>query len=140
MVAGPLSLTAPGSATLGSTTPGGMAQGSLGQVQVIDDRGFGAGWTATASGTNFTTGGGSPVETIPVGDVTYAISGLNSTAAQAVVTHIVSAILSGNPEAVVTATSVTGNTAVSWNPVIQVTVPSGAIGGTYTATIVHSVA
>jgi hypothetical protein len=47
--------------------------------------------------------------------------------------------LSGSPQAVVSATTVTGNTTVTWNPVIQVAIPAGAIGGTYTATITHSV-
>ena len=48
--------------------------------------------------------------------------------------------LSGNPQAIVTATNVAGNTTVTWNPLIQVAVPGGAIGGTYTATIIHSAA
>jgi hypothetical protein len=40
---------------------------------------------------------------------------------------------------VVSATNVDGNTTVTWDPVIQVAVPAGAIGGVYTATITHSV-
>ena len=47
--------------------------------------------------------------------------------------------LSGTPQAVVSATNVDGNTTVTWNPAIQVTVPAGAVGGAYTATITHSV-
>jgi hypothetical protein len=34
---------------------------------------------------------------------------------------------------------VDGNTTVTWSPVIAVAVPGGAIGGAYSATIVHSV-
>ena len=47
--------------------------------------------------------------------------------------------LSASPQAVVSATNVAGNTAVSWDPTIAVTVPAGAVGGDYTATITHSV-
>jgi hypothetical protein len=39
---------------------------------------------------------------------------------------------------VVSASTVNGNTTVTWDPTIQVAVPAGAIGGTYTATITHS--
>jgi hypothetical protein len=47
--------------------------------------------------------------------------------------------LSASPQAVVSATNVSGNTSVSWDPTIQVSVPSTAISGDYTATITHSV-
>ena len=39
----------------------------------------------------------------------------------------------------VTATNVAGNTTASWNPLINIQVPASAVGGTYTATITHSV-
>ena len=39
----------------------------------------------------------------------------------------------------VTATNVNGNTTVTWNPAINISIPGSAIGGTYTATITHSV-
>jgi hypothetical protein len=40
---------------------------------------------------------------------------------------------------VVDETGAGGNTTVTWTPVLQVTVPGGAIGGTYSGTIVNSV-
>ena len=78
VITGPLSITAPASADLGSGAPGTTIPASLGTVQVTDGRGFGADWTATVSSSDFTTGGGSPAETIPVGDASYAISGLTT--------------------------------------------------------------
>ena len=48
--------------------------------------------------------------------------------------------LAGTEQAVVTATNVNGDNSAAWNPVIQVSVPSGAIGGAYSATLTHSVA
>jgi uncharacterized repeat protein (TIGR01451 family) len=138
IIAGPLSMTAPGSATLSAAAPGGLSTGSLGQVQVTDDRGFGADWTATVSSTDFTTGGGSAAETIPAGDATYGISSPVTTG-QATFTNISTVNLSGNPQAVAGTTSVGGNTTDTWDPTLQVAVPAGAIGGTYTATITHSV-
>ena len=139
VIAGPLSITAPAAVTLGAASPGGTVTGSLGDVQVTDDRGFGVGWTATAASTGFTTGSGSPVETIPVGDATYTVGTPVATTGPATFAYAPPVQLSGDPQAVVTATNVAGNTSVTWDPVIQVQVPSGAIGGTYTAVITHSV-
>ncbi len=79
VLAGALSITAPISANLGSTAPGDSASASLGAVQVIDSRGFGASWTATVSSTDFTTGNGTAPETIPASDAYYDITGLGST-------------------------------------------------------------
>jgi large repetitive protein len=139
VVGGVLSMTAPASASLGSANPGGSASGSLGTVQVTDNRGFGANWTATVSATAFTTGNGTPAETIPVGDVSYGISALTQTIGSATFSAVPLINLSVAPQAVVTATNVAGNTSATWNPLINVRVPASAIAGTYTATITHSV-
>ncbi|MCW2929460.1 MAG: hypothetical protein JWM19_422, partial [Actinomycetia bacterium] len=139
IIAGPLTITAPASANLGAAPPGAAIQGNLGTIQVTDDRGFGASWTATASSTGFTTGGGTPAETIPAGNATYTITSPATTTGPATFTNVTTATLSGTPQAVVSATQVNGNTTATWNPMINVTVPAGAIGGAYTATITHSV-
>ena len=137
---GVVSITAPASASLGSAAPGGTASGSLGIVQVTDERGGVAGWTATTSVTDFTTGGGTTAETIPASDVQYLISGFTSTTGSATFTPTPVTVLSGTAQAVVTATAVNGDNSAAWNPVIRVSVPSGAVAGTYSAIITHSVA
>ena len=137
---GVVSITAPASASLGSAAPGGTASGSLGIVQVTDERGGVAGWTATTSATDFTTGGGTTAETIPASDVQYLISGFTSTTGSATFTPTPVTVLSGTAQAVVTATAVNGDNSAAWNPVIRVSVPSGAVAGTYSAIITHSVA
>ena len=69
---GALSLTAPATVDLGSGAPGATITGDLGPVTVTDDRALlGAAWTATASSTDFISGGGTTDETIPAGDVSY---------------------------------------------------------------------
>jgi len=138
VVPGQLSITVPGSADLGSADPGGTVSAGLGTVQVTDDRGFGAGWTATVSATDFITGTGTSAETIPAGDASYGISGLQ-TSGPATFNPVPSITLSSTPQTVVTATNVAGNTTASWDPLIDVSVPSAAVGGQYTATITHSV-
>jgi hypothetical protein len=138
VVIGVLSITAPASADLGTATPGGTASGQLGVVQVTDDRAGVAGWTATVSATDFITGAGRPAETIPVADVQYLIAGL-ATTGSATFTPTSGTVLSGTAQAVVTATNVDGDNSASWNPQIQVSVPPGAVWGTYAATITHSV-
>jgi large repetitive protein len=139
VVAGPLSITAPATASLGSAAPGGTLSAGLGTVQVTDDRGFGAGWTATVSATGFSTGTGTPAETIPAADAQYDISALLTATGSATFTPVPVTQLSASPQAVVDATNVAGNTTVTWDPTINVSVPGSAIGGTYTATITHSV-
>jgi uncharacterized repeat protein (TIGR01451 family) len=139
VVIGVLSITAPDGADLGTSAPGGTASGTLGPVQVTDDRNGFAGWTATVSATDFTTGGGSAAETIPAADVRYLISGFTSTAGSATFTRTPETVLSNAAQAVVTATSVRGDNSAAWSPVIQVSVPSGAVAGIYTGTITHSV-
>jgi choice-of-anchor A domain-containing protein/uncharacterized repeat protein (TIGR01451 family) len=137
VIAGALTITAPISADLGATTPGGSASASLGTVQVLDNRGFGADWTVTVSATGFTTGNGT--DTIPASDADYDITGFGSTTGSATFRTEPQTNLSGDPQPVVSATNVGGTTSATWDPMIDVSVPASAIVGQYTATIVHSV-
>jgi uncharacterized repeat protein (TIGR01451 family) len=139
VISGPLSITAPASADLGAGPPGATIRANLGTVQVTDGRGFGADWSAVVSSSDFTTGGGSPTETIPVGDASYAISSLTTATGPATFGYVPDVGLSQSPQGVVNATNVNGNTTVTWNPVVQVKVPAGAVRGAYSATIVQSV-
>jgi hypothetical protein len=132
-------MTAPATAALGSAAPGGTITADLGTVQVTDDRGLGAGWTATVSATGFATGIGTPAETIPASNANYDITALATTTGSATFTPVPVTRLSANPKAVVTATNVAGNTTVTWDPTIAVIIPVSAIAGNYTATITHSV-
>ncbi len=139
VISGPLSMTAPASAALGSGPPGttisvqpGNRPGHrrprlrrrLDRLRVLERLHHRA---------------GSPAETIPAGDDLYDISGLTTATGPATFGYVPQVALSANPQDVVNATNVDGNTTVTWNPVLHVTVPGGAIGGTYTGTIVHSV-
>ena len=139
IISGALSITAPPSTSLGAADPGGTISANLGTVQVTDNRGFGAGWTATVSATAFTTGTGTPAETIPDGNASYAISGLSQTTGAATFTFVPLTNLTIAPQAVVSVTNVAGNTGAAWDPLISVSVPATAVGGLYTATITHSV-
>jgi uncharacterized repeat protein (TIGR01451 family) len=138
VVTGVLSITAPGSADLG-TAAGGTASARLGTVQVTDDRAGLAGWTATVSSTEFTTGRGTAAETIPADDILYSISGFASTTGSATLTRTPGTNLSTALQAVAQATNVHGDNSATWSPLIQVAVPSGAVTGTYSAIITHSV-
>jgi large repetitive protein len=139
VVAGPLTITVPATAGLGSGPPGGTLSSGLGTVQVTDDRGFGADWTATVSSTGFATGTGTQAETIPAGNARYLIAALSSATGPATFTPVPSVRLSASPQAVVSATNVAGNTTVTWDPTVRVRIPATAISGDYTATITHSV-
>ena len=137
---GALAISAPTAANLGSGAPGTtIGPTGIGIVTVTDNRAaLNATWTATASSTDWTTGGGTGPETIPAADGTYTTGTVTSTgnvtaAAQPAFT------LSGAPQSVVSATGINGNNTASWNPTISVAVPATAVGGIYTATLTHSV-
>jgi hypothetical protein len=136
---GALSITAPVSSTLGAGNPGTtIGPTPLGAVTVTDNRAaLNAGWTATAASTDFTTGGSTSPETIPASDVTYDPGAFATTGTVSVTPGTIT--LSGSPQAVVIATGVVGDNTASWNPNLTVTVPGNAVGGTYTATLTHSV-
>jgi len=142
---GSLSITTPASANVGSAAPGSSFSGQLGAVTVTDARAnLSASWTTTASTTDFTTGGGTPAETITKGNVSYW-SG-PATANSGTATFTPGQATAGAAVALssaVTAFSVsagTGNNSATWNPTLVVSVPSAAVGGGYTGTVTHSVA
>ena len=138
VISGSLSITTLPSANLGAAALGGSVGHHLGDVQVVDDRGSGASWTISVSSTDFTTGAGTPVGTISASYGTYTIGSV-TTAGSATFTHITTVRLSGSPQAVVSATSVRGNTSITWNPSVLVTAPVGAISGSYSGVITYSV-
>ncbi len=139
VTSGLLTMTAPGSADLGSGLPGTTISSNLGgDVVVTDDRALlAASWTATASSTNFTTGTGTAAETIPATDVGYDPGTITPTGTSAADTGTV-ITLSGAAQTVVTGTAVGDNTA-TWDPTLSVAVPGTAVTGGYTGTLTQSV-
>jgi hypothetical protein len=138
VTSGELSMTAPVSANLGSGAPGTTITGALGAVTVTDDRALlEAGWTATASSTDWTTGGATPAETIPATDVGYDPGSITTTGTiTATGTPIT---LSDTAATIVAGTDGVGNNTASWDPNVAVAVPAAAVGGTYVATLSESV-
>jgi hypothetical protein len=140
---GSLSIQEPSSATLTATVGETQAEGSLGDVSVIDDRGSDSGsWTATAQASDFQL---ADSETdLPVDAVTYtvgSISGDTEVGTFAASSDDPIAIGGDGPAAeVVTAADEDGNAAVTWNPTLTLTLPSaGVVAGTYSGTITESV-
>jgi hypothetical protein len=136
---GGLSMTAPDAVDLGSGAPGTTITGALGAVVVTDDRALlAASWTATASSTDFVTGGGTGDETIPAADAFYDPGVITTTGT--ITTAGTGITLSGDPQVVVTGTAGVGDNTATWDPTIAVTVPGTAVGGAYAATLTQSVA
>ena len=135
---GALGISAPvASVPLGTAAGSSSAQtvtGSLGPVLVTDLRAGTAGWVATAGSTDFT---GSAGGTISAGTVTYT-PGTAVVVGIATVTPITLTAMT-TPGTVQTATAVLGVNTATWNPSIGVPIPAGAVAGTYSATITHSV-
>jgi FG-GAP-like repeat len=131
---------------LGSATPGGQVSRSLGAFTVANNRAAGPfTWTATVTASHFTTGGGSPAETITNANVSYwsgpALSNAQmgtgtftpgqTTAGAAVTLNIPRTAFSHPLGANVSSRA--------WNPTVRVNIPAFAVAGTYTGTITHSV-
>jgi hypothetical protein len=136
---GALSMTAPASVSLGSGAPDTTITGSLGDTVVTDDRALlSAAWTATASSTDFTTGGGTGNETIPASDVTYTPGAItttgNITATGTTIT------LSSASQTTVSGTAGVGNNTASWDPTLAVAVPAAAVAGLYSGILTQSAA
>jgi hypothetical protein len=139
VTSGELSLTAPTSANLGSGAPGTTITGNLGPVTVTDNRALlTASWTVTASAFAFTTGGGTPNETIPATDVGYNPGSITTTGT--ILATGTPITLANTAAPVVTGTDGVGNNTATWNPALAVAVPAAAAGGIYTGTLTQSVA
>jgi hypothetical protein len=135
---GALSMTAPVSANLGTNAPGTTITGVLGTVTVTDDRALAiATWTAVAQSSNWTTGGGTPAETVAAGDVGYDPGSVTTTGT--IVATGTPITLADGPAPVVTGTAGVGDNTASWNPSIAVALPAAAVAGAYAGTITQSV-
>jgi hypothetical protein len=133
---GTLGISAPTASVLLGTTPASASAqtvtAQLGPVLVTDNRAGIAGWVATVGATAPSDGTG-----IPLTAMAYSPGG-TTVVGTATVTGINLASMA-TPSTVETATAVSGDNTATWNPTIVVTVQAGAVAGTYSATITHSV-
>ncbi|MEJ8632511.1 hypothetical protein [Streptomyces sp. MS2.AVA.5] len=135
-----LNITAPASAALSDTTPGGDASGSLGVVTVTDERSaINASWTVTAElASSFTTGTQTPAETIYGSNVDYAPGPAINPVNGPFVPGGTGPLFA--PRTAFSRSLAAGNNSVSWNPTLTVHVPAAAVAGDYTGVVRHSVA
>ncbi len=138
---GTLSISVPATASLGTVASGSAhVSALLGDVQVTDLRaGLSGTWTTTVSSTSFVTGTGTPAETVPNTDVNYDPGQVVESSGTGTFTPGAPGNL-GSPITAFSATSEVGDTVVTWDPQITITLPAAAVNGTYTGTITHSVA
>jgi hypothetical protein len=140
-----LDLTAPSSANIGSATTGSASiSGQLGPVTVTDSRGAaGASWTSTVTGSDFSTGGGSPPETITNINVLYFSGPATSTTGAGNFTPgqptPASAVIINVPRTAFSLNGGNGNNSATWNPNLIINLPSAAVSGLYSGTVTHSV-
>lgn len=140
--AGTLAISVPAGADLGSVAATvGLASGPLGTVEVVDARGAGdASWQVAVSASDFTTGGGSPPETVPAADVGYDPGPATATTGDGTFAPAPpQASLDGAAPAFAHLGGSDDN-AASWSPTLTVTFGADQVAGPYTGTITHSVA
>jgi hypothetical protein len=143
---GSLAISVPASADLSAAaTTASTLSAALGSVQVTDQRGALAGtWTASVTGSAFTTGAASAQETIANTAVSYWSGAATASSGVAVTTPgqllALNAQTLGQSRTAFSAAATVGNNSTTWNPTIVIAVPSNVVAGTYSGTITHSIA
>ncbi|MFD7614724.1 hypothetical protein [Streptomyces sp. NPDC059828] len=137
---GGLSISAPAAATLTHTVPGGTSRGSIGEVEVVDERAVSdAQWTAVVSLSRaFSTGEGHWHQTIPGSRVRYdpgeAIDPVNGPFVPGLPGSL------ADSRAAFRHPTGSGSNSVAWDPTLEVHVPTLVVAGTYRGVVTHSVA
>jgi len=138
VAAGTLTISAPATKAMGTGAAGSAISASLGAVTVDDSRGALQGsWTALVSSSDFSNTTTPAAQVIPKANVSYA-PGTVTTTGTSVVTPGLSGSLAAGRTACGAASTVGNNTA-TWSPTVTVNLPAGAIAGSYSGTITHSV-
>lgn len=137
--------TPDGPIDIGSGVPGTQISGQLGAVTVSDERAaLTATWTATVSGTAFTTGGGTGAETVPTTAISYWSGPATATTGDGTFVpgqpDAADAEVLNEPYTAFSKTSGAGDNSATWDPTIVIDVPDQTVAGTYIGTISHSVA
>ena len=135
LTGGDLTLAVQATATLTDSTSGTTAiTGNLGLVSVTDERGGTAAWNVSAASTGFTgIGGGSTSSAVSYTAGVVTESG-TITVADGTATTISDVAVS-----VVSPTSLSGNNTASWTPVLDVTMPAGALTDDYSGVVTTSI-
>ena len=141
-----VAITVPSSKNLGTTATGSARlSAQLGSVSVTASGLVAPSFTATVSTTVFVTGSGGTNQTIGKASIRYWSGPATS------VTGLLGGGTPGQPTAAtaqdlsVSRTAFSGqgtllSISATWNPTLIVDIPAGAVAGTYTGTITHSVA
>ncbi len=144
---GALSITVPTSQALGTVATGSSTTAAvqLGSITATDARGALLGtWSVGVTSTAFTTGSASADETIANSNAGYW-SGA-ATASTGTGVFLPGQLLVANKQTLAasrvafSASAVIGNNTASWNPTVNVNIPSASVAGSYSGTITHSFA
>lgn len=136
LTGGTLALTVAGTAPLTNAAAGTTdISGNLGTVSVNDGRGGTVNWNVSAASTGFT---GAKVGGSSSTAVSYTGGAVTSTGTITVAAGTATT-LTGTAVSVVAPTSLSGNNTASWGPLLNVTMPAGALADTYTGVVTTSI-
>jgi len=126
-------------AALADATPGAPIVGTITGVAVTDARATTGVWAVSVNATAFVN------EETPASSasmtgagITYTVGEIVETGAPVITNVTPDVVLAVAPAEVATAT-VAGNNTATWDADLSVAVPLGALGGTYSTTITHSI-
>jgi hypothetical protein len=147
LTGGTLSISAPASASLAaaSVAPGSTSTGSLGSTTVTDNRGTLAGWSVTVLASGNLVDGSGDVITLTAASSTLtwatgAVSASGSSVLSGVSAGAGGLVSTNVAAAAVTAVSLFGGGTFTFNPSLSFVVPANVKAGSYTTTVVQTVA
>jgi hypothetical protein len=133
---GSLTLSVQGTAALTNAATGATAiSGNLGAVSVTDNRGGTVNWNVSGASTVFAGALTTPSESTAVSYTGGTVTETGTiTVADGTATTLTEVAAS-----VVAPTALSGNNTASWSPVLDVTMPAGALADTYSGTVTTSI-
>ena len=132
-------VTTEGGAALTEAVPGAAIEGQVAGVQVTDARAITGAWAVSVNATAFTnTAAPDDAASMTAAAITYTMGAVTATGAP-VITNITPDVVLTAVDAQVATATVAGNNSALWTADLSIAVPAGALAGTYSTTITHSV-
>jgi len=140
-ITGLIAVTVPSSADLATVATGATsASGQLGPVTVEDTRGVAAAWSTTVSTTTFTTGAGTPNQTVLLPKISYGSGPATAQTGIGGFVPLPTIVMAGaDSTRTINLSGGDGMNSTTWNPTLTFSLLSTQKAGTYTGTITHSV-
>jgi len=126
-------------AALTEATPGADIEGQIAGVEITDARAITGVWAVSVNATAFTNvAAPDDATSMAAAAITYTLGAVTAEGAP-VITNVTPDVVLTAVDAEVATATVAGNNSALWTAGLSIAVPAGALAGTYSTTITHSV-